>query len=440
MAGPAIVIEPHQTIVVEDGWRASITAKNHLVLERAVGLKRQSAIGTDADPVMLEVFNNLFMSIAEQMGVSLQNTAYSVNIKERLDFSCAVFDADGTLVANAPHMPVHLGSMDRAVETIIRENKGRIAPGDVYAINAPYNGGTHLPDITVCTPVFDEAGREVLFWVASRGHHADVGGISPGSMSPNAITIEEEGVYIDNFKLVDRGRFRERALYDLLTGAKYPARNPLQNVNDMKAQIAANEKGVQELRKTVAHFTLPVVQSLYAARAGQRGRERAAGDRPHPRCVVRIRDGPGHLDQGQDQRRQGEARGDRRFHRYLAAAEHQFQRARTGHARGGALCLSRHGRRRHPDERRLPAADQHHHPKAIDPVAGISRRGRRRQRGDIASGDRLPVRRAGQPRRRPGHDEQSQLRQRQVPVLRDDLFGLARRVPDFPAPTPCTPT
>ena len=259
--GPAIVVEPHQTIVVEDGWRASITAKNHLVLERAVALRRQSAIGTDADPVMLEVFNNLFMSIAEQMGVSLQNTAYSVNIKERLDFSCAMFDADGTLVANAPHMPVHLGSMDRAVETIIRENKGRIAPGDVYAINAPYNGGTHLPDITVCTPVFDEASRDVLFWVASRGHHADVGGISPGSMSPNAITIEEEGVYIDNFKLVDRGRFREQALYDLLTGAKYPARNPLQNVNDMKAQIAANEKGVQELRKTVAHFTLPVVRA-----------------------------------------------------------------------------------------------------------------------------------------------------------------------------------
>jgi 5-oxoprolinase (ATP-hydrolysing) len=211
--------------------------------------------------VMLEVFNNLFMSIAEQMGVSLQNTAYSVNIKERLDFSCAVFAADSTLVANAPHMPVHLGSMDRAVETIIRENKGKIAPGDVYAINAPYNGGTHLPDITVCTPVFDETGRELLFWVASRGHHADVGGISPGSMSPNATTIEEEGVYIDNFKLVDRGRFREQALYDLLTGAKYPARNALQNVNDIKAQIAANEKGVQELRKMVAHFTLPVVKA-----------------------------------------------------------------------------------------------------------------------------------------------------------------------------------
>ncbi|HLH92800.1 MAG TPA: hydantoinase B/oxoprolinase family protein [Xanthobacteraceae bacterium] len=259
--GPAIIIEPHQTIVVEDGWQAELTAKNHLVLARIVPLDRQHAIGTQADPVMLEVFNNLFMSIAEQMGVSLQNTAYSVNIKERLDFSCAVFAHDGTLVANAPHMPVHLGSMDRAVETIIRENQGTIAPGDVYVINAPYNGGTHIPDITVCTPVFDDADKEILFWVASRGHHADIGGTSPGSMSPLAVTIEEEGIYIDNFKLVDRGRFREKELYDLLTNAKYPARNPLQNVNDMKAQIAANEKGVQELRKMVAQFTLPVVQA-----------------------------------------------------------------------------------------------------------------------------------------------------------------------------------
>ena len=259
--GPAIIIEPHQTVVVEPGWQAAITAKNHLVLTRIVKLKRVSAIGTKADPIMLEVFNNLFMSIAEQMGVALQNTAYSVNIKERLDFSCAVFAQDGTLVANAPHMPVHLGSMDRSVETIIRDNKGRIKPGDVYVINAPYNGGTHLPDITVCTPVFDDRKKHILFWVASRGHHADVGGISPGSMSPNAVTIEEEGVLFDNFKLVDRGRFREKELYDALNGAKYPARNPLQNVNDMKAQIAANEKGVHELRKMVAHFTLPVVKA-----------------------------------------------------------------------------------------------------------------------------------------------------------------------------------
>jgi 5-oxoprolinase (ATP-hydrolysing) len=259
--GPAIIVEPHQTVVVESGWRAAITNKNHLVLERVVPLERTRAIGTQADPVMLEVFNNLFMSIAEQMGVSLQNTAYSVNIKERLDFSCAVFAADGTLVANAPHMPVHLGSMDRAVETIIRENKGSISAGDVYAINAPYNGGTHLPDITVCTPVFDDAGRELLFWVGSRGHHADIGGISPGSMSPNATTIEEEGIYIDNFKLVAAGRFRERELRDLLTGARYPARNPHQNVADLKAQIAANEKGVQELRRMVTQFTLPVVRA-----------------------------------------------------------------------------------------------------------------------------------------------------------------------------------
>ena len=275
--GPAIIVEPHQTVVVEHGWRAEITAKNHLTLTRVVAIKRQSAIGTKADPVMLEIFNNLFMSIAEQMGVALQNTAYSVNIKERLDFSCAVFSGVGTLVANAPHMPVHLGSMDRSVETIIRDNKGKIRPGDVYAINAPYNGGTHLPDITVCTPVFtstlpttsfrsvEGGGKKtmptILFWVASRGHHADVGGISPGSMSPNATTIEQEGVYLDNFKLVDRGRFREKELYAVLNGAKYPARNPLQNVNDLKAQIAANEKGAQELRKMVVHFTLPVVKA-----------------------------------------------------------------------------------------------------------------------------------------------------------------------------------
>ncbi|MGE0605306.1 MAG: hydantoinase B/oxoprolinase family protein, partial [Xanthobacteraceae bacterium] len=224
-------------------------------------LARKHAIGTKADPVLLEVFNNLFMSIAEQMGVTLQNTAYSVNIKERLDFSCAVFDADGSLVANAPHMPVHLGSMDRSVETIIRANKGRIKPGDVYALNAPYNGGTHLPDITVCTPVFDDKGKKILFWVASRGHHADVGGVAPGSMSPLATHIDEEGVYIDNFKLVDRGRFREKELYALLEGAKYPARNPLQNVNDLKAQIAANEKGVRELRKMIGLFGMPVVKA-----------------------------------------------------------------------------------------------------------------------------------------------------------------------------------
>ena len=261
VAGPALIIEPNQTVIIEDGWRAEVTKKNHLVLTRVKELARVKAIGTEADPVMLEVFNNLFMSIAEQMGVTLQNTAYSVNIKERLDFSCAVFDGDGNLVANAPHMPVHLGSMDRSVETVLRENRGKLRPGDVYALNAPYNGGTHLPDITVCTPVFDDAGKEIIFWVASRGHHADVGGITPGSMSPRATTIEEEGVYIDNFKLVDQGRFREKELNALLLGAKYPARNPVQNINDLKAQIAANEKGVRELKKIIADFGFDVVQA-----------------------------------------------------------------------------------------------------------------------------------------------------------------------------------
>ncbi|WP_460449132.1 hydantoinase B/oxoprolinase family protein [Alsobacter sp. SYSU BS001988] len=259
--GPALVIEPHQTVVIEDGWQAALTAKDHLVLTRAVALPKRTAVGTSADPVMLEIFNNLFMSIAEQMGVTLQNTAYSVNIKERLDFSCAVFDHEGALVANAPHMPVHLGSMDKSVETIIRLNEGRIRPGDVYMLNAPYNGGTHLPDITVCTPVFDRAGDKILFWVASRGHHADVGGVAPGSMSPLATTIEEEGVYIDNFKIVDQGRFREAETEALLLGAKYPVRNVVQNVNDLKAQIAANEKGVRELSKVIGEFGLDVVQA-----------------------------------------------------------------------------------------------------------------------------------------------------------------------------------
>ncbi len=282
--GPALVIEPHQTIVVEHGWRAAITAKNHVLLTRVEPIARREAIGAHADPVMLEIFNHLFMSIAEQMGVTLQNTAYSVNIKERLDFSCAVFDREGRLVANAPHMPVHLGSMDRSVETIIRDNQGRIRPGDVFALNAPYNGGTHLPDITVCTPVFDEEGKTILFWTASRGHHADIGGTAPGSMSPLATSIQEEGVYIDNFLLVSQGRFRERELYELLAGGPWPARNPLQNVNDLKAQIAANEKGARELKRTVEMFSLPTVEAYM-------GHVQDNADESVRRVIDRLADG-----------------------------------------------------------------------------------------------------------------------------------------------------
>ncbi len=259
--GPAIIAEANATTVVEPGWRAEITPQNHLVLERVAARQSGVAIGTQADPVMLEIFNNLYMSIAEQMGLRLQNTAYSVNIKERLDFSCALFDASGALIANAPHMPVHLGSMGESIKTVIRENAGRMKPGDVYVLNAPYNGGTHLPDVTVITPVWDDAGREVLFYVGSRGHHADIGGITPGSMPPDSKTVDEEGVLIDNFLLVEGGRFREKETIRLLTSGKYPVRNVVQNLADLQAQIAANEKGVQELRRMVAHFGLDVVRA-----------------------------------------------------------------------------------------------------------------------------------------------------------------------------------
>jgi 5-oxoprolinase (ATP-hydrolysing) len=259
--GPAVIAEPVATTVVEPGWRAEITEKGHTVLTRVVALKRTEAIGTHCDPVMLEVFNNLFMSIAEQMGVTLQNTAYSVNIKERLDFSCAVFDAEGQLIANAPHMPVHLGSMGESVRAVIVNNAGAIEPEDVYVLNAPYNGGTHLPDVTVITPVFDDKGERILFYVGSRGHHADIGGTMPGSMPPDTRTVEEEGVLIDNFKLVARGTFREAEMRALLASGKYPVRNPDQNIADLKAQIAANEKGVQELRRMVGHFGLDTVMA-----------------------------------------------------------------------------------------------------------------------------------------------------------------------------------
>ncbi|MGI4846513.1 MAG: hydantoinase B/oxoprolinase family protein [Janthinobacterium lividum] len=263
LRGPAIIAEANATTVVEPGWQAQVTPHNHLVLRRVEALPERRALGTTADPVMLEIFNNLFMSIAEQMGLRLQNTAYSVNIKERLDFSCAIFDADGNLVANAPHMPVHLGSMGESIKTVMRKNAGRMKAGDVYVLNDPYNGGTHLPDVTVISPVFDEAGREILFYVGSRGHHADIGGTTPGSMPPDSCHIEEEGVLIDNFKLVDGadGVLREQEARALLTGARYPARNPDQNMADLRAQVAANQKGVEELHKMVGYYGLDVVRA-----------------------------------------------------------------------------------------------------------------------------------------------------------------------------------
>jgi 5-oxoprolinase (ATP-hydrolysing) len=257
--GPAIIAEANATTVVEPEWRASVTALNHLILERAHAKSRRAAVGTTVDPVRLEIFNNLFMSIAEQMGLRLQNTAYSVNIKERLDFSCALFDAQGNLIANAPHMPVHLGSMGESIKTVIRLNAGKMRPGDVYVLNAPYNGGTHLPDVTVITPVFER--DQILFYVGSRGHHADIGGITPGSMPPGSRVVEDEGVLIDNFLLVEAGRLRERETRALLASGRHPARNIEQNLADLRAQVAANEKGVQELRRMVEYFGLDVVRA-----------------------------------------------------------------------------------------------------------------------------------------------------------------------------------
>ncbi len=281
--GPALIIEPTGTNVVEPNWQAEVTERNPLILQRLEGNPQQLAnpnpkskiqnLKSKPDPVMLEIFNNLFRAIAEQMGTTLQNTSDSVNIKERLDFSCAIFDQSGQLVANAPHIPVHLGSMGQSVQTIIATRSNTIQPGDAYVLNNPYNGGTHLPDVTVITPVFDESYQlsvqskignpksKILFYVASRGHHADIGGITPGSMPPDSVTVDQEGVLINNFQLISQGHLREQEFLELLSSGQYPVRNPVQNLADLQAQIAANESGVQELHKMVKHYGLATVQA-----------------------------------------------------------------------------------------------------------------------------------------------------------------------------------
>jgi 5-oxoprolinase (ATP-hydrolysing) len=284
VAGPAIVAEKNATTVIEPGWQARLTALDHLVLTRHQLRAVRYAVGTQVDPVLLEVFNNLFMNIAEQMGLQLQNTAHSVNIKERLDFSCALFNAQGHLIANAPHMPVHLGSMGESIKTVIRENASTMAPGHVYVLNDPYHGGTHLPDITVITPVYLGDLAEPSFYVGSRGHHADIGGITPGSMPPFSTRIEEEGVQLNNVLLVERGELREAEMLRLLQSGDYPSRNPAQNMADLKAQIAANEKGVQELRKMVAQFGLDMVQAYM-------GHVQDNAEEAVRRVITRLKDG-----------------------------------------------------------------------------------------------------------------------------------------------------
>ncbi|MEV0374810.1 hydantoinase B/oxoprolinase family protein [Streptomyces sp. NPDC050636] len=269
LTGPAIIAEEDATTVLDPGWQAAAGERGHLLLTRAEPRTGRTAVGTEADPVMLEVFNSLFMAIAEQMGVRLENTAHSVNIKERLDFSCALFDSDGNLIANAPHIPVHLGSMGESIKEVLKRRGDEMRPGDVYAINDPYHGGTHLPDVTVVTPVFDTAtsaadaaaGRELLFLVASRGHHAEIGGITPGSMPAFSSTIQEEGILFDNWLLVRDGRLRERETRELLASGPFPSRAPDANIADLRAQIAANEKGIHELRRMTEQFGLDVVRA-----------------------------------------------------------------------------------------------------------------------------------------------------------------------------------
>jgi 5-oxoprolinase (ATP-hydrolysing) len=315
VAGPALVIERTTITVIEPGWQGEITEERDLILTRMVARPVHTAIGTEVDPVLLEVFNNLFMSIAEQMGVVLQNSAYSVNIKERLDFSCALFDGEGRLVANAPHIPVHLGSMGGAVRSIIQRRGDRARPGDVFALNDPFAGGTHLPDITVVTPIFPErrpgtsraiakrrrkrgalqetSNERPTFWVASRGHHADVGGTTPGSMPPNSKIIDEEGIRIIDFLLIEQGRFRERELIELLSSGPYPARNIPQNIGDLHAQIAANEKGGRELKGLVEEFGLEGVRAYMGhVRSNAAEQVRQVVDRLKPgRFVQRMDSG-----------------------------------------------------------------------------------------------------------------------------------------------------
>ena len=284
LAGPAIIAEATGTLVVDCGWRATVNRRRHLLLERYLERPGRANLGTRVDPVLLEVFNNLFMAVAEQMGVTLANTATSVNIKERLDFSCAIFDSGGNLVANAPHVPVHLGSMGESVKAIIAGNRLSMRPGDVFMLNAPYNGGTHLPDVTVITPCFDDQGEEVLFYLGSRGHHADIGGRTPGSSPPDSRRIEEEGVVIDNWLLVRQGRLREAATRRLLASGPWPCRNVDQNMADLRAQIAANATGLRELRAMVGRYGLATVSAYM-------GHVQANAEESVRRVLAVLRDG-----------------------------------------------------------------------------------------------------------------------------------------------------
>jgi len=356
--GPAIIAESNATTVVEPGWRVRVTDLEHLVLERAQPRHTHTGIGTTVDPVMLEVFNNLFMNTAKQMRVQLRRTAYSVNIKERLDFSRALFDADGNLIANAPHIAVHLGSMSESIKTVIARNAGQMQRGDVFMLNDPSQGGTHLPDVTVLTPVYDERSAVILFYVGSRGHHADIGGNTPGSMPPFSTHIDEEGVRIDNFRLVAGGRLRDRELLEVPRAGPYPSCNPSRNIADLQAQIAVNEKGMQELRKLVAQFGLRVVQAYM-----------------------------GHVQYNAEE------------------SGKQLQRADRGVHGRGAVRFPHTSRGRHSTQRRLPEAAEGDHSRRLDVEPSTARGGRRRQRRNLHLHHQCAVRRVRRDGGGPVRDE-----------------------------------
>jgi 5-oxoprolinase (ATP-hydrolysing) len=416
--GPALITEDFATTVLEPGWQAAVTARGDLLLNRPGGRPVRAGTGTTADPVMLEIFNNLFMSVAEQMGVRLQGTAHSVNIKERLDFSCAIFDAAGQLIANAPHMPVHLGSMSESIAMVASRNRGSMQPGDVFMLNDPYHGGTHLPDITVVTPVFAEAGtgdaREILFFVASRGHHAEIGGITPGSMPAFSTRVDEEGVLIDNWRLAGGGELREAATTELLTSAEFPSRNPGANLADLRAQIAANEKGVAELGQLVREFGLDVV-TAYMGHVQDNAEEAVR------RVIARLRDGECayQLDNGA----------------VIKVAVRVDQRARTARIDFTGTSAQLPGNFNAPSSVAMAAvlyvlrtlvddeiplnAGPGHHPARQPARPGLPGRGGGRQRGDLPGRHRGAVRRAGRHGRGVRHHEQRHLRQQRIPVLRD---------------------
>ncbi len=334
-----------------------------------VAVTRGSDVDTEVDPVLLEIFNNLFMSIAEQMGARLESTAQSVNIKERLDFSCALFDPDGNLVANAPHIPVHLGSMGTSVKEVIRRRGASMRPGDTYAVNDPYHGGTHLPDVTVITPVFGsvrgddpERDPEVLFHVASRGHHAEIGGIAPGSMPANSRTIDEEGVLFDNWLLTENGRFREEETLRLLTEAPHPSRNPATNLADLRAQIAANHKGVEEVGRMIDTYGLDVVQAYM--RHVQDNAEEAVR-----RVVDALDDGAYAYETDSGAVIRVKVSVDRAarsatidFTGTSPQLATNFNAPLLRRQRGRPVRLPHPGRRRHPAQRRLSAAAAHRRP------------------------------------------------------------------------------